>query len=70
MSLTVKLTKKQIKELAALVGFHVQDVTFSDDSTEVVITHGSIEADESNPEFNGMLVYKVPASENGTHPLG
>ncbi|WNA16164.1 hypothetical protein XaC1_529 [Xanthomonas phage XaC1] len=70
MSLTLTLNKKQIKELAALVGFHVQDVTFADESTQVVITHGNIEADDNNPEFNGMLVYKVPASDNGTHPLG
>lgn len=69
MSLSISLTKEQIKQLAIYAGYNVQDISGSDSSTEYVIRQGTINGESGEPEYNGLLAYDKDYPEDGAIPL-
>ena len=62
------LTKDQIKALAVLAGFYVQDITGTSGENEFVICNGSINSSQQN-EFNGLIAYNKEKPNDGAVPL-
>jgi len=66
---TMTLTKEQIKNLAIFAGFHVQDISGSEASTEYVVRDGTITGENGAPDYNGLIAYDREYPEDGAISL-